>query len=889
MVLRSQDAIDREIQDKNIQPHPVECATILIPTLNEVENIDLLMERILSATKTHAFRIEIIVVDGGSKDGTQDKVIQWSKRAPVRLVESDGKGGLSGDILRGAAMAETDVVVVMDADLSHPPEALPSLIRPVLYGTHDMAIGSRYIPGGQIPAWPWSRRTVSKTATLLAWPLVSISDPMSGFFAVRRERLLSLGKEATGFKIALEIAAKGDDSLRVFEVPITFIDRKHGTSKFGKFEIFTCLKQMLSLAGGSVSSGSSLRFAAVGSMGVLLDYLIFSLLLSLEVGVVPSHMVSFFAATIFNFFLNRNWAFGQTARLSKQSPWKLYTSFLIVCVLSLFLRGAVLALLTEAAGWPPRIAIFFAIAAAALSNFVGTAFFVFPQQIARTTPSIRWRVFGICVVLYLLILRLAFMGVINLFPEEAYYWNYAQHLDIGYLDHPPMVAWLIWLGTHLLGNREIGVRFPALICWLMASFFMYRLGKNLFGKTAAFITLMFFAVLPIYFGIGFIMTPDAPLYAAWAGSLYFLERVLADKQAKAWFGVGICMGLGMLSKYTIALLLPATALYVLLDKESRSWFFRPELYLALGCAFLLFSPVLIWNARNDWVSFAFQGTRRWSGPFNFSLHHLLANVAVLLTPVGVIGLIGTLAPEWLKTCLSQKEIRPHRQWLFSLLFAFIPFSVFLFYSLQDKPKLNWTGPVWLAVLPILAYSIFAGTGNQLTDRFARFSVKLWRPTIVILLLFFGGGLYYLYTGLPGLPPVENMSLPVAWKEMGKEVQTLKQEVRTETGNDPVIVGLGAYFISSELSFYLPGGNIPGHVSGQHLFGMRSVMWKYWAPASAVTGRAIMLIGFQPDQLSNKILEESFERLAPIDYRLIKKNARVVGKFYYRMGYGYHDH
>ena len=188
--------------------------TVLIPTLNEVENIDLLMERILSATKDTDFAVEIMVVDGGSTDGTQERVKEWSRKASVRLVTSDGKGGLSGDILRGAEVAQTDVVVVMDADLSHPPEALPSLIRPVLDGTHDMAIGSRYIPGGQTPGWPWTRRIVSRTATLLAWPLVSVSDPMSGFFAVRREDLLRFGKEATGFKIALEIAAKGDDSLQ---------------------------------------------------------------------------------------------------------------------------------------------------------------------------------------------------------------------------------------------------------------------------------------------------------------------------------------------------------------------------------------------------------------------------------------------------------------------------------------------------------------------------------------------------------------------------------------------------------------------------------------------------------------------------------------------------
>jgi len=198
-------------------------------------------------------------------------------------------------------------------------------------------------------------------------------------------------------------------------------------------------------------------------------------------------------------------------------------------------------------------------------------------------------------------------------------------------------------------------------------------------------------------------------------------------------------------------------------------------------------------------------------------------------------------------------------------------------------------PVWLAVMPILVYSIFPGTGNQITERFARFSAKLWRPTVVILLLLFGGGLYYLYTGLPGLPPLKSMDLPVAWKEMGEAVETVVQRVEKETGAAPVLVGMEPYFISSELSFYLHDGSLPGRISGQHLFGMKSVMWKYWVPAAAVTGRSILLIDFQLDPLSAKKLEESFERLDPPDYRLIKKDDRAVGKFYYRMGYGYHVH
>ena len=864
-------------------------ATVLIPVLNEVENIDPLMERILSATKDNDFAVEVLVVDGGSTDGTQERVKEWGRKASVRLITSDGKGGLSGDIVYGAKFARTDVVVVMDADLSHPPEALPSMIRPILDGTHDMAIGSRYIPGGETPGWPWTRRIISRTATLLAWPLVSVNDPMSGFFAVRREDLLRFGKEATGFKIALEIAAKGGDSLRVTEIPITFIDRERGTSKFGTSEIFTCLKQMLLLAGGAVSSGTVLRFAAVGSMGVIVDYLIFSLLLSLNVGVIPSHIISFFGATIFNFFLNARWAFANTARFSNQPQWQLYAFFLIVCVLALFLRGAVLAVLTEAAGWSPRIAIFFAIGSATIVNFVGSAFFVFPPQIGRTTATIRWRVFAICVVLYSLLLRLAFMGVINLLPEEAYYWAYAQHLDIGYLDHPPMVAWLIWFGTHLLGNREIGVRLPAFLSWLITSFFMYRLGRNLFGKTAGFVSLLFIAALPMYFGFGFFMTPDAPLCAAWAGYLYFLERALVNRQSKAWVGVAVCFGLGMLSKYTIALLVPATVLFILLDKESRRWLRRPEPYLALVLALLLFSPVILWNAMNDWASFVFQGARRWSGTPKISLHLLIGSVFVILTPVGVIGGIEALIPRGLKTSLFRRETGPNRQWLFSILLTVIPLSVFILHSLRHAPKLNWTAPIWLALLPLMGFNLFAEARHSIAHRMEQFCAKAWRPTMVLLLLFYGGALYYLYTGLPGLSPIKAMKLPVAWREMGKEVQTLKQQVRTETGNDPVIVGLGAYFISSELSFYLPGGNIPGHVSGRHLFGKRSLMWSRWVPISAVKGKTVMIIDFEPVQLSARPLEDHFERLGPVDYRWIKKNNRVVGRFYYRMGYGFHDH
>jgi dolichol-phosphate mannosyltransferase len=119
----------------------------------------------------------------------------------------------------------------MDADLSHPPEKMAALLQPILDDEADLVIGSRYIAGGATPDWPLWRRTMSRMATLLAYPLTGVHDSMGGFFAVRRECLLQLASDATGFKIAFEMLVRGRRRLRVREVPIVFRDRQRGKSK----------------------------------------------------------------------------------------------------------------------------------------------------------------------------------------------------------------------------------------------------------------------------------------------------------------------------------------------------------------------------------------------------------------------------------------------------------------------------------------------------------------------------------------------------------------------------------------------------------------------------------------------------------------------------------
>src|SRR5438094_10371492 len=202
---------------------------IIIPTLQEVENILPLLEQIEQAKIPFG---EIIFVDDGSIDGTREKIRALATAHRVRLIERDGaERGLAGAIITGANASSADVFVVMDADLSHPPEEIASLLQPLLENEADLVIGSRYIPGGTTPGWPAWRRLLSRVASGVAYPLTGVHDSMGGFFAIRRECLLRFASQAAGFKIAFEAIVRGRGSLRVREVPIVFRDRQRGTSK----------------------------------------------------------------------------------------------------------------------------------------------------------------------------------------------------------------------------------------------------------------------------------------------------------------------------------------------------------------------------------------------------------------------------------------------------------------------------------------------------------------------------------------------------------------------------------------------------------------------------------------------------------------------------------
>ncbi|HEU4345974.1 MAG TPA: polyprenol monophosphomannose synthase [Candidatus Binatia bacterium] len=220
--------------------------TVVVPTYHEVENLRPLVMRISGAMSEAKRPYEIIIVDDDSRDGTDQAVRELNDLGyPIRLIARVGKRDLSAAVIRGFSEAKGETLICMDADLSHPPEAIPRILKCLEEPGVDLVLGSRYIPGGSTDEqWGLIRSINSRIATALARPFTSVKDPMSGFFAVPRtvyEKSAPLNP--IGFKIALELIVKCRCSV-IREIPIRFLPRQFGESKLSITERLNYLRHL---------------------------------------------------------------------------------------------------------------------------------------------------------------------------------------------------------------------------------------------------------------------------------------------------------------------------------------------------------------------------------------------------------------------------------------------------------------------------------------------------------------------------------------------------------------------------------------------------------------------------------------------------------------------
>jgi len=205
--------------------------SIIVPSYNEKDSISLLITRLGQVLVNNGIEGEIIIVDDNSPDGTGETAVKLKERYNnLEVLIRKNERGLSTAVLKGFEKAKGDILVVMDADLSHPPEIIPSLIAPIKDGICEIAIGSRYVEGGSIEGMPLNRLIISRITSYIGKPFVKVRDPFTGFFALKKAIIEKIPLCPKGFKIGFEIIVKGNYR-KIVEIPYIFQNRIYGKSK----------------------------------------------------------------------------------------------------------------------------------------------------------------------------------------------------------------------------------------------------------------------------------------------------------------------------------------------------------------------------------------------------------------------------------------------------------------------------------------------------------------------------------------------------------------------------------------------------------------------------------------------------------------------------------
>ena len=365
----------RRVTDTAAPPTTVtgSSVTVVVPTYYEVESIPHLVARLRGVRDSSGLDLEVLFMDDDSQDGSRELVesmgLPW-----VRLVTRKTNRGLSHAVLDGLMLSQRETLVVMDADLSHPPEKIPEMLAALDAGM-DAAVGSRFVEGGSTADdWGLLRWLNSRIATLLALPLTTLSDPMSGFFAIRKSTVLG-GREfnPVGYKIFLELIVKCG-CRQIADIPIHFENRQFGKSKLTFKEQLKYIKHLRRLYTAKYGTWSHLvQFLVVGLSGLVVNLVGLTVMLHWGTPEKLAVAISIGISMVWNFILNRRFSFSYARH---QSIIRQFLGFVAACSV-----GAAVNYVTTIELWGlieyKQIAAFIGVCAGTFFNFVASRFVIF--------------------------------------------------------------------------------------------------------------------------------------------------------------------------------------------------------------------------------------------------------------------------------------------------------------------------------------------------------------------------------------------------------------------------------------------------------------------------------------------------------------------------------
>lgn len=357
--------------------------SIIVPTYKEAGNIPVLVSRIHDVMHKAKLQYQVVIVDDNSQDGIVEAVDALKKKKfPVTLKVRTDEKGLSSAVIAGFSLATGDIFLVMDADLSHPPEKIPELVNPIIEGKAEFVIGSRFVPGGTALHFDLYRKANALLSKILAYPFTRVKDPMAGFFAfpsriIKKETPLN----PLGFKIGLELLVKCAPA-KVIEIPIQFQERLYGESKLTFKQQFLYIVHLMRLFRFKYRGLSEFfRFGAIGASGMVVDLsfvFITKELLGLPFRI--ARVIGFVFALTSNFFLNRHFTFehGKSGNVCRQ-----YAGFFSVSLMGFAVNWFLSVYLYEHHAFFHThylVASFLGILGGMMINFTGSKFFVFRRK-----------------------------------------------------------------------------------------------------------------------------------------------------------------------------------------------------------------------------------------------------------------------------------------------------------------------------------------------------------------------------------------------------------------------------------------------------------------------------------------------------------------------------
>jgi 4-amino-4-deoxy-L-arabinose transferase-like glycosyltransferase len=451
--------------------------------------------------------------------------------------------------------------------------------------------------------------------------------------------------------------------------------------------------------------------------------------------------------------------------------------------------------------------------------------------------------------------------------EEAYYWNYSQHPDLSYFDHPPMVAWMIGASCRIFGDYSWAVRLPAVISYAVTTWLLSDLSCRAFGRRAADYSIALLATVPALSLYSSYILPDSPLMLFWSLGLWATWMLFHSEKEHWWWLIGLATGLGLDSKYS-CLLIPLTAFLTAIWIGKPRLAFNLTMICSAALAIELFSPVILWNVATDFSSFRFQGGER------------MGQATGWLERVGgwafQFGLFSPIAFLCIPACLrwsyrSRSELR-HK----ILLTSCLPFLALMIYvSCRRLVQINWPIPGYLGLI-----CLFSGWLAQKSPRIGPWilaNALIFRLLLLILVV---------------LPIGASNSADDIhqWSEFGQQALAIRAKMARP---DKTFFAGPGYQAASELAFTT---GLPHLTLSNNLFGERALAFDRWEdPMQFRHWDAVVANYAQPrsngewkdrNQLSLEKLQSHFETVGPVKTVIIERGGRPLRRYQYFECTGY---